>query len=210
MKQTLLPLFLCFGVVSSQAASPTGCKVTPLSLKKPGIVDIVNSRQALFFQLPEKAQVMSGVYPGSKEYSVTVVRGDVAEMVYSNGQISIDPSIGGYSGAGGFNTFTDAASALCSPLTLWTGAAGAAAIMSGNRHVDRAVIGTTAVLAASSLMNVALADNCKYQVYFNIPNYKQDSEPVVKKGKMYVAFRSSVERQKVDPIKVKDGTCSFG
>merc|ERR1719362_1872367 len=126
-------------------------------------------------------------------------------MTYSNGKIVVNAQA-----AEACSVVDNAPSSWCSPLALWTGV-GAASILSGNRDVDRIVLGTTAIIAISCLMNMAQAQ-CEFSIYFNLPNYVQDSVPTDgQNGIKYVSFINLQKRAKVSqPYKVKGGTCSLG
>ena len=178
------------------------CSSQTLSLQTNGVINqLLTNRDRLYFEIPSDAVVMPGPYPGARDYSVTVVSGGNAAVSYFSDRIVVDSGVS--------NKYASSASSWCSPLALWTGAAGAATIL--NRDMDRAVLGTTAIIAASSLMNVALAADCnKVEIYFNLPNYVQDSYPASgKDGVQFVAFYSNAKRSKVT-ITVTGGTCSMG
>ena len=196
MKLFLLEAFLCF------QAAVSDCVPQTMSLTQNRNVNaLLTDKARLYFQIPANAQVMPNPYPGADDYTITVVSDGSATIGFSSDTISVQ--------AGSMYAYADNSPSWTSPLALWTGAAGAATLLS--RDVDRAVLGTTAVIAASSLINVALASQCDtVEIYFNMPKYQQDSIPTSGTNRVkFVAFFYQEQREKVS-ITVQGGTCSRG
>ena len=192
---SLLSLFLCVDLAVSKAT---------LSLHSDSAIrSLIQKKRQLFFQIPAGANVPEGPYPDAPDYSITVVSGGMPTMTYSNGKIVINAKAAAVCAA------SSAPSSFCSPLALWTGA-GAASILSGNRDVNRIVLGTTAIIATSSLMNMAQAQ-CQFDIYFNLPSpYVQDSVPTdAQNGIKFVSF-INLEKRAKSTLKVNGGTCSLG
>ena len=174
----LLISFLCADIVMSDCVNTT----IPFGTDTI-IANQILKNETVLFQVPVDAKVQtSHVITDSNDYHITVVSGGKAIMSYSPSAhvISIAP------------TKLSGASYYCSPLVLWAGAAGATSILSGGRDVDRLLLGTTAVITASSLMTVAFAECATIEISFNVPNYFRDvnaSRISSVSGEQFVSFK---------------------